>query len=190
MTPQKLREERTPGTAADRKPPAEPLAEPLLDGDPLAWDEVTGRLRSKAPSWLSTRDADGFPRTRPVLAVWLDGVPHLAASPGSRKASNLHGDPRCTLAVSGAGLDVVVEGGAAVIRDGAVLDAVAEAYARDYGWQVEIRDGALWAEGAPTAGPPPYIVWQVEPALAYAFGTDESTMARSTRWVWTARGRG
>lgn len=190
MTAQRPRPEHTLAAGPGPGPAAAPHGEPLLDGDPLAWDDVTGMLRSEAPFWLSTQHPDGSPRTRPVLAVWLDGVPHLAASPGSRKSADLRRDPRCTLAVSGAGLDVVVEGRAAVVLDGAALDAVAGAYARDYGWQVEVRVGALWAEGAPTAGPPPYAVWRVEPAVAYAFGTDESTMARSTRWVWPAKERG
>lgn len=48
-------------------------------------------------------------------------------------------------------------------------------------WHVTVRDGAFHgAEGAPTAGPPPYDVYEVRPATAYAFGTEEP--ARSTRW--------
>lgn len=158
----------------------------LLDGEPLAWLDVCAAVRAAGPFWLSTSDRGGAPHSRPVLAVWFDGLPHLAASPSSRKAAHLAGDPRCALAVSVAGLDVVVEGRAAVVHDPGVLDRVAEAYAQDYGWVVEVRDGALWAEGAPTAGPPPYAVHRISPAVAHAFGTDETTAARSTRWTWPA----
>jgi hypothetical protein len=162
-------------------------ARALLDGEPLAWLDVCAAVRAAGPFWLSTVDRDGAPHSRPVLAVWLDGVPHLAASPSSRKANHLAGDPRCALAVSVTGLDVVVEGRSAVVHEPAALDLVAAAYAQDYGWIVEVRDGALWAEGAPTAGPAPYEVHRISPAVAHAFGTDEKTAPRSTRWTWTAR---
>jgi hypothetical protein len=33
---------------------------------------------------------------------------------------------------------------------------VAEVYMNKYGWPVIVRDGAFYADGAPTAGPPPY----------------------------------
>lgn len=168
---------------------AEPThAEALLDGEPLAWTDVCAAVRAAGPLWLTTSDRDGAPHSRPVLAVWLDDVPHLAASPSSRKAAHLGADPRCALAVSVPGLDVVVEGRAAVVRDRALLDRVAEAYAQDYGWIVAVRDGALWADGAPTAGPPPYEVHRIRPTVAHAFGTDEATAARSTRWTWPPPG--
>jgi hypothetical protein len=38
--------------------------------------------------------------------------------------------------------------------------------------------------GAPTAGPPPYAVFRVEPSRAYAIGINDSTNARSTRFVF------
>ncbi len=44
-----------------------------------------------------------------------------------------------------------------------------------------MRDGAFHdAEGAPTAGPPPYDVYEVTAETAYGFGTD-GTFA-PTRW--------
>ena len=51
---------------------------------------------------------------------------------------------------------------------------------------VTVRDGAFHdgafhdAEGAPTAGPPPYDVYEVIPTTAFGFGTDESFSP--TRW--------
>jgi hypothetical protein len=57
---------------------------------------------------------------------------------------------------------------------------VAEAYAAKYGWRVAIRDGAFVADGAPTAGPPPYDVYELTPATVFGFGTDEQHGA--TRW--------
>jgi Pyridoxamine 5'-phosphate oxidase len=34
--------------------------------------------------------------------------------------------------------------------------------------------GAFWADGAPTAGPPPYDVYEVTPMTVFGFGTDET----------------
>lgn len=159
-------------------------AVPLLDGEPFRWPETVAHLVGSGPLWLSTSGPGGAPCTRPVLAVWPGDVPHVAASPSSEKARHLADNARCSLAASAAGLDVVLEGRAAVVRETAALEEVASAYARDYGWLVEIRDGAIWGDGAPTAGPPPYHVYRVTPSRAFAFGTDEATMTRSTRWTW------
>jgi hypothetical protein len=75
----------------------------------------------------------------------------------------------------------VVEGEAVLTRDEATLRRVADVYAEVYGWRVTVRDGAFHdTEGAPTAGPPPYDVYEVTPAIAFGFGTDESLTP--TRW--------
>jgi hypothetical protein len=117
----------------------------------------------------------------PVLAVWVDGALHFAASDITRKAKNLAADRRCVVAVPGDGLDLVVEGEAVKERDEAILRRVADNYASNYEWQVNVRDGAFHdAEGAPTAGPPPYEIYRVVPTMAFGFGTTEP--ARSTRW--------
>jgi hypothetical protein len=74
----------------------------------------------------------------------------------------------------------VVEGTAAKVSDETRLHRVAEAYWAKYGWQVTVRDGAFYADGAPTAGPPPYEVYEVTPAMAFGFPTDETFSP--TRW--------
>ena len=67
-----------------------------------------------------------------------------------------------------------------MMSDEARLRRVAAVYASKYGWQVDVRDGAFYAEGAPTAGRPPYGVYEVTPTTIFGFGTDESFNA--TRW--------
>jgi hypothetical protein len=48
-------------------------------------------------------------------------------------------------------------------------------------WHVTVRDGAFHdAEGAPTAGPPPYDVYEVRPTSVFGFGTDGTFSP--TRW--------
>jgi hypothetical protein len=71
-------------------------------------------------------------------------------------------------------IDLVVEGQALKVSEPETLRRVADAYASIYDWHVAVRKGAFHnTEGAPTAGPPPYDVYEVVPATAFAFGTDE-----------------
>jgi hypothetical protein len=59
------------------------------------------------------------------------------------------------------------------------------------GWPLEVRDGAVYGPNAPTAGPPPYAVYELVPekviGLPGIAGTDESGVGRQgsftpTRW--------
>ncbi|MGH8929219.1 MAG: hypothetical protein ACRDZO_00910 [Egibacteraceae bacterium] len=78
------------------------------------------------------------------------------------------------------GLHLVAQGRAEILRDDPALHRVAEAYRSKYEWLVEIRDGRFWAEGTPTAGPPPFDVLQLAPDVVFAFSGDGN--ARATRW--------
>jgi hypothetical protein len=66
------------------------------------------------------------------------------------------------------------------VSDEAKLQRLAAAYASKYDWRVEVRDGAFYAAGAPTAGPPPYQVYEIRPAATFAFSEDGSVGAM--RW--------
>jgi hypothetical protein len=66
------------------------------------------------------------------------------------------------------------------VDDAAALQRMGEAYADKYGWDVEVRGGALHGDGAPTAGPPPYEVYALMPSTVFGFGADESFSP--TRW--------
>jgi hypothetical protein len=61
------------------------------------------------------------------------------------------------------------------------LHRVADAYVSKYGWPVTVRDGAFYGDGAPTAGRPPYVVYEVIPTKAFGFPTEEETLS-PTRW--------
>ncbi|QVQ50181.1 pyridoxamine 5'-phosphate oxidase family protein [Spiractinospora alimapuensis] len=170
-------------------PSSSPAAEPYdaLPSAPDAdtagetWARGLSDLESAHTYWLSTLRADGpAPHTVPLLAVVVGGRVHFSASATSRKARNLQRSAACTLAASGGSLDLVLEGTAVPTTDPGRLSAVAAAYAEKYGWAPEARDGALWAEGAPTAGPPPYHVYEIRPERAFGFPTVDD--ARPTRW--------
>jgi nitroimidazol reductase NimA-like FMN-containing flavoprotein (pyridoxamine 5'-phosphate oxidase superfamily) len=151
------------------------------DARPLTtWAEARRRLEEADTYWLATVRPDGRPHVMPVLAVGVDGALHFSAGATTRKGKNLARNPHCVITVSSPSLDLVVEGEAAKVRDDARLRRVAEAYASKYQWQVTVRDGAFYADGAPTAGPPPYGVYEVTPTAAFGFGTDESFTAM--RW--------
>jgi hypothetical protein len=56
---------------------------------------------------------------------------------------------------------------------------------------VTVRDRAFYGDGAPTAGPPPYAVFELPPAVTFGFpgvtGTDEKGKGNvrffsPTRW--------
>jgi hypothetical protein len=69
---------------------------------------------------------------------------------------------------------LVVEGTAERVADEAVLQRVAAAYLSKYAWEVTVREGVFDADyGAPTAGPPPYALYQLRPSTVFAFGADE-----------------
>jgi nitroimidazol reductase NimA-like FMN-containing flavoprotein (pyridoxamine 5'-phosphate oxidase superfamily) len=139
--------------------------------------------------WLATVRPDGRPHVVPVLAVWLDGALHFSSSPSARKAKNLASSPHCVLTLAGPALDLVVEGEATKVRDDATLHRLAEAYATKYQWQVAVRDGAFFGDGAPTAGPPPYEVYELTPAAAFSFGTDATFGAARWRFLTSQQRR-
>ena len=108
---------------------------------------------------------------------------YFCAGGRTRKARNLGIRTDCAVTVEVEPIDLVVEGKVVKVGDPETLRRVARAYASIYDWHVAVRDGAFHdTEGAPTAGPPPYDVYEVIPTMAFAFGTDESF--RPTRWVF------
>jgi hypothetical protein len=159
---------------------ADPIAAGATTLEP--WARAQAILEAvTATYWLATVRPDGAPHVRPVLAVWVDGGLYFCTGANTRKARNLDLDPRCVVTVEQEPLDLVLEGMAVKVGDAPTLRRVAATYARVYGWRVTVRDGAFHdTEGAPTAGPPPYDVYETAPTAAFGFGIDE-TFA-STRW--------
>ena len=142
--------------------------------DPAAtaagWDETRRVLEDAQLSWICTVRADGRPHLTPLVAVWLDGALYFSTGAGEQKAVNLRGNPHVLL-LTGChrwddGLDVVAEGDAIQVTDGALLTRLAAGWARkwDGQWQYEVRDGAFWH----TAGGPA-LVFEVRPAKVLAF---------------------
>jgi nitroimidazol reductase NimA-like FMN-containing flavoprotein (pyridoxamine 5'-phosphate oxidase superfamily) len=156
-------------------------AQPLIDDAAVsAWTVARERLEKADSYWLATERPDGRPHLMPVLALWHDGALYFCASPTSRKGRNLTRNSHCVIASEAHDSDLVVEGEADQVSDEAKLNRVAELYASKYDWRVKVRDGAFYGDGAPTAGPPPYGVYEVTPTVVFAFCKDGSISP--TRW--------
>ena len=166
---------------ADKEPVAEKLPSNADHAAPTPWAEARRRLAEGQWYWLTTARPDGRPHVRPVLAVWLDSALYFCSGNTTRKGKNLTRNSHCVITVGSEDAHLVVEGKAARVSDEARLHRVAEVYASKYEWHVTVRDGAFYADyGAPTAGPPPYEVYEVTPTMVFGFGTDESFSP--TRW--------
>src|SRR5687768_9850962 len=132
----------------------EPIAE--LDGQfssggapATAWAEAVGLLEEARIYWLATVRPDGRPHVTPLFAVWSEGALCFCTGEGERKAKNLRENARCTVTTGCnvvEGLDVVLEGAAARVRDEEKLGRLAGLWKAKYDWAWRVRDGAFLGE--------------------------------------------
>jgi hypothetical protein len=145
---------------------------------PVDWAEVAARLdagsgpepeaMNSRTTWLATVNEDGSPHVTAVGAMWLDSTFWFQTGAGTRKGRNVARDPRCSVAVSVSGADVVFEGDAARVTEPGALARVAKAWA-DNGWPVQpdaSGEGITAPFNAPSQGPPPWNVFRLEPRSA------------------------
>jgi nitroimidazol reductase NimA-like FMN-containing flavoprotein (pyridoxamine 5'-phosphate oxidase superfamily) len=153
--------------------------------EPIPWSRPLAELEQLVAgagqsTWLATAGPGGRPHLTGVGAVWLDGRFYLVSGAGTRKSRNLAQNPDCAVSVSLPGIDLVVEGTAARVTDDATLHRVADRY-RAQGWEPTVEDGAFTAPySAPSAGPPPWDLYEITPTTAYGVATAEPHGA--TRW--------
>jgi Pyridoxamine 5'-phosphate oxidase len=184
------------GRRSDMTAPA-PRAKNLADLyhlAPLEWSDVSQVLDNKPSQepgtggpdhhtfWLSTIDTDGRPHMTAVGAFWVDGRYYFCGNQRSRKIRNVERDPRCAFGVAMRGYDVALEGHAVRVRDEELLRRLAEVFAQG-GWAPTVAEGGFTHEfSAPSAGPPPWYVYEFTPEDAYAVATKEPGGA--TRWTF------
>ena len=157
------------------------------DATPIDWDEAARLFAAERWYWVGTTSDDGCPNIRPVLAVWVDGRIYSTTNPAARKGRNLTSRPSAALAARAPTMDIVIEGQIAWIDDRQRLRRIGEAYQDKYSWPVTVAGNAFDAPyGAPTAGHPPYRVYELTPTVAYAFGTGNNLGERSTRFRFNA----
>lgn len=151
----------------------------------LPWMDAEQQPQKAGVFWLSTVRPEGRPHVAPLIAVWLDGALYFCTGEGERKAQNLAKNARVAI-ITGCnalteGLDIVVEGEAAVVSDDAKLRRLAEAYVAKYGegWRLPGLDGVL--------------VFEVTPATAFGFGRGDAKAPppqggfSQTRWRFSAQ---
>ena len=158
--------------ATDGLPPVDwaAVAEKLAAGPAPAPDAVNSRT-----TWLSTINQDGSSHVTAVGALWLDGAFWFQTGTGTRKGRNVERDPRCSIAISVSGADIVVEGDATRVTEPDALAGAAKAWA-DQGWPAEPDDsgpGITAPFNAPGQGPPPWNVYRIEPRSAIVTLTAE-----------------
>ena len=78
--------------------------------------------------FLATVRPDGRPHIAGVGALWVDGKFYFVSGAGTRKSRNLAERSDCVISVKLPGLDLVVEGAAAKVTDGATLERLAKRY--------------------------------------------------------------
>src|SRR5690242_10994616 len=144
---------------------------------PLEWARAVKGLEDtsdpRRTSWLATTDPDGRAHIAGVGALWVGGTFYFTSSPRARKSRNLAADPRCAISVATADIDVVIEGTAVKVTDGATLDDLAARYVSQ-GWPARVENGSFTAEfSAPSAGPPPWDLYALTPESAYGVATAE-----------------
>lgn len=153
--------------------------------DAIPWSRTAALLKDFAggpgqSTWLATTRPDGRAHVTGVGAVWLDDRFWFTSGPGTAKSRALEANPSCAICVSLPGLDLVVEGTAHRVTDEPTLERLAAMY-RESGWDAKVQDGAFTAEySAPSAGPPPWHVYEVRAKDIYGVATEEPHGA--TRW--------
>ena len=165
------------------------------DGLPaIEWSQVETQLTdilmhddpqspNRSTFWLTTLNADGSPHVTSVGALWHAGSCWFQTGERTRKAKNVARDPRCTISVATKGFDVMVAGEARRVTDPKIVAEIAALWAKS-GWPAQPDDsgtGITAPFNAPTLGPPPWFVYEVNPRTATAVGTAEETPG-STRW--------
>jgi nitroimidazol reductase NimA-like FMN-containing flavoprotein (pyridoxamine 5'-phosphate oxidase superfamily) len=173
--------------------------QPLVAGDataPTPWAEARDRLGMPERDriyWLATVGPDGRPHVRPILGLWLEDAFYFVTGETTRKGKNLAANSSCVMTASShflPALDVIVEGDAVKVTDEAEVQRVADAYTSSLHWPLEVRDGAVFGPNAPTAGPPPYAVFELTPTTVFGLpgiaGTEGGEGAAGsfspTRW--------
>ncbi len=156
----------------------------IYGSEPIPWSRALDQLQDdsvRKTTWLATVRPDSRPHVAGVGALWLDGKFYFTSGEGTRKSRNLADNPHCVVSVALPDLDLVVEGTATRVTDGATVQRLAERYAAQ-GWPASVGEGATLTApySAPSAGPPPWHLYAITPVTAFGVATAEPYGA--TRW--------
>lgn len=155
---------------------------------PIPWSRAKRQLEASAGQdtrhFLTTVRPDGRPHVAGVGALWVDDRFYFVSGAGTRKSRNLAVRADCVISIPLPDLDLVVEGTAARVTDGPTLQRLAERYSAQ-GWPATVEGDAFTAPySAPSAGPPPWNLYEFTPRTAFGVGSAEPHGAM--RWDFDA----
>jgi general stress protein 26 len=142
------------------------------DAEPTVWADARRDLADAEVYWLSTVRPDGRPHVTPLLGDWIDGALYFCTGANERKAENLAQNPHCVLTTGCNaldGVDLVVEGLAAIVSDKAELRSVADTYESKYGPHLA-TPGGTWSGLGDSIRVGGVSVYRVAPSKAFGFG--------------------
>jgi hypothetical protein len=139
----------------------------------LGWSWAAERLLRARNYWVTTTRPDGSPHAMPVWGVWLEDAFYFSSSPESRKARNLASNPATVVHLESGDEVVILEGDAAHVTDGALLQRLSEDYSRKYELEVSFA-----LDGRP--------LFIVSPRVAYAW-QERDYPATATRFEFASR---
>ena len=154
-------------------------------GDPpIPWSRAQKQLEMPTDEttthFLATVRPDGRPHIAGVGALWADDRFYVVSGPNTRKSRNLAERSDCAISVKLTDLDIVMEGTARRVTDAPTLERVATLY-NTGGWPVKVEGDAFSAPySAPSAGPPPWYLYEFTPTKA--FGVAFAEPHGATRW--------
>jgi hypothetical protein len=151
---------------------------------PIPWSRAELQLEASGGQetrhYLATVRPDGRPHMAGIGALWVDGKFYFVSGDGTRKSRNLAERADCAISVALPDLDLVVEGTAAIVTDAPTLQRLADEYVAQ-GWPVTVEGDAFTAPySAPSAGPPPWNLYEFTARTAFGVATAEPHGA--TRW--------
>lgn len=141
--------------------------------EPTPWATTEQALSDAELYWITTVREDGRPHVTPLIGLWHDGALHFCTGLREQKHRNLERNPNVAITTGtntwAQGLDVVVEGTIAPVRDNDELQRIADAYVDKYGevWRFTVGDGVFRNdEGGPAA------VFRIAASKLLAFAKD------------------
>jgi general stress protein 26 len=170
---------------ADREPVTALAGFSSDDAVATPWTRAREDLKDAELYWLSTVRPDGRPHVTPLIGIWLDGAMYFCTGSDERKAKNLAQNQHCILTTGCNrldGLDIVVEGDAALVRDEAELRLVADTYESKYGAHHTAPDGT-WFGLADAIRNAEALVFRVAPSRVLGFG--KGAQFSQTRWTFS-----
>jgi hypothetical protein len=155
---------------------------------PIPWSRAERQLEADpGPSgrqFLATARPDGRPHVAGIGALWVDGRFYFVSGPETRKSRNLAERAECVISANLPDLDLVVEGRATRVTDKPTLARLAQRYVAQ-GWPVTVDGDAFTAPySAPSAGPPPWHLYEFAPRTA--FGVATAAPEGAMRWDFDA----